>query len=179
MVNKIPLPGPLCFLSPGWSLLFQLTAWLQSVFDRHGHAYCQNETLRLSEGTLLSNNGISASDQAAIAMLSAGVRAGFLCVFVCVKWMIWREDTKLFLHLSLGLDAALKVKVQTLESRVVNNVERTVGSKQTHATPSHGEGARLSRRLDPLFTGSVLISFSWMTQYMSQDRHKVLVPLLL
>lgn len=116
MINKIPLHGTLFFHSQGSSEVFQLAAWLQSVVDGHGHAqgllqivYCQNKTLRLSEGTLLSSYKISASDQTTVAMGDPCVRVS-LCV-----WNEWCEDTQLGLHLSLGLDAALKVRVQTLE----------------------------------------------------------------
>ncbi len=188
MINKIPLHGPLCFRSQGWSLVFQLAAWLQSVFDRHGHAqgllqivYCQNETLSLSEGALLSNSEISAGDQTTVAMgdplcisaLSSCVRRAFPCVCVCVceKWVIWCEDTKPCLHLSPGLDAALKVKVQTLEpGSWLMGREQLAASR--HTTPRRREGARLSGRLDLLFTGSLLISMSCSEYALSQDRRE-------
>lgn len=121
--------------SSAWATLLSLSTVItgfsiscaspQSVFDRRGHArgsfqrvYRQNETLKLSEVKLLSNNEISAGDQMTVAMgdpLCISALSPCVDPCVCVKWMIRCEDTKLCLHLSSSLDAALKVKGQTLE----------------------------------------------------------------
>ncbi len=108
-------------------LFIQLAAWLQSVFDGlisnsllskwdaetvRGHAAFQRWNIsRWPNDRCYGWFSVHLSSQ---PMCEESVSV-CVCVCVCVKWMIWRVDTKLCLHLSLGLDAALKVKVQTLE----------------------------------------------------------------